>query len=133
MMPKIHLTQEDLIHLRFAHRPLLEIPCSYRVFINPDYQAPHQRWVEYAHRALYGIEFPYLDALIARQGYIPDFLTPTPVKHSVSIEDDLETVLASPDDLIRKNVRWLIMDEGETEMRRFFISHPREAVRCLVD
>jgi DNA-binding transcriptional ArsR family regulator len=132
-MPTIHVTPNDLLKLRFAYRPLIEIPFSYRVLINPEHQFPHRRWVEEARRALHGVELPYLEALVPRRGFIPDFLTPTPLSNGMDIEGDLEEVLATPDSVIRQQVQWLIQDVGETEMRLFYLTHPREAVQCLVE
>jgi DNA-binding transcriptional ArsR family regulator len=132
-MTTIRLTPDDLLKLRFAYRPLLEIPLSYRVLINPEYQSPHRRWVEEAHRALYDVELPYLDALVSPRGYIPDFLCPTPLMNCVSIEDDFEQVLATPDEVVRKYVHWLIRDIGESETRLLFLTHPRDGIRCLVE
>jgi DNA-binding transcriptional ArsR family regulator len=133
-MTTIRLTPDDLAKLRFAYRPLLEIPMSYRVLINPEFHAPHRRWVEEAHRALYDLELPFLDALVSkRQGYIPDFLTPTPDTSQSNIEDDLALLLATPNELIRKNVQALIAHDCDTDIRRFYIAHPREAVQRLVE
>jgi hypothetical protein len=36
--------------MRFAYRPILEIPLSYRVLKNPEYQPPYHKWVEEACR-----------------------------------------------------------------------------------
>jgi DNA-binding transcriptional ArsR family regulator len=132
-MAVIRVTPDDLTKMRFAYRPLLEIPLSYRVWINPEFQSPHRRWVEETNRALYDVELPYLDALVPAHGFIPDFLTPTPVANRTNVEADFEEVLATPDELIRKNIQELIDYAGESEMRRFYLAHPREAVECLVE
>ncbi len=132
-MTTIRLTPEDRSNIRFAYRPLLEISMSYRVLINPEFQSPHRRWVEETRRALHDVDLPYLDALMIPHSYIPDFITPTPTANKVEIEADFEAVLATPDDLIRNNVQALIEHDGDTEMRHFFLAHPREAVHCLVE
>jgi DNA-binding transcriptional ArsR family regulator len=79
------------------------------------------------------VELPYLEALVSPSGYIPDFLCPTPLANSVSIEDDLEQVLATPSAVIQKYVQRLIQESGESEIRQFFLVHPREAMQCLVE
>jgi DNA-binding transcriptional ArsR family regulator len=132
-MPVIHITPGDLAKLRFSYRPLLEIPLSYRALINPEFQSPHLRWVDEACRALYDVDLPYLSALIAPYGFIPDFLTPTPLTTGSHIEADFEQVLSTPDNVIRQNVQWLMQDIGESEMRLYFVAHPRDAVRKLVE
>jgi hypothetical protein len=132
-MPVLHVKPDDLTRLRFAYRPILEIPFSYQVLMNPEYQSPHIRWVEDTRHALYHAELPYLAALIPVRGYIPDFLTPTPLTNGGDIEDDLQALLATPDDLIHRNVRELIKYDGESEMRRFYLAHTREALQHLIE
>lgn len=133
MLATLHLTPDDLVKLRFAYRPLFEIPLSYRVLLNPEFQAPHRRWIDETCRALNGLDFPYLGALMTQRGYIPDFLMPTPLTNGGNIGDDLEALLAMPDELIRQHVAALIHDAGETSIRLFFLNYPREALRCLVE
>jgi DNA-binding transcriptional ArsR family regulator len=132
-MIMIDLTPDDLVEMRFAYRPLLEIPLSYRVLSNPDFQAPYLKWVDEAYRSLYDLDFPYLSALAAPKGYIPDFLTPTPMTNRVNIEDDLDEILSTPDEIIRQDIQMSIDEHGDSEIKRFFLVHPREAVWCLVE
>jgi len=132
-MATIHVTPDDLTKIRFAYRPLPEVALSYRVLNNPEFQTHHLRWVEETRRVLHDIELPYLDAMIIPHVYIPDFLTPTPLTSRTHIEDDLVDLLALPDELIRKNVQELIDVDGETEIRRYFLAHPHEAMECLVE
>lgn len=132
-MKIIRFNSEDMLNIRFAYSPLLEIPFSYRVLITPEFQSPHRRWVEETRRALHDAAFPYMDALIISHGYIPDFLTPTPLTSRVHIADEFQELLSLPDDLIRRNVQEVIAIDGETEMRRFFLAHPHEAIQCLIE
>src|SRR5688572_21478914 len=131
-MISIHLTPDDLVKMRFAYRPLLDICLSYRILINPAFQSPYGRWLDEAYPAIYDVELPYLQAMIAPKGYTPDFLTPVPTTNLVDVHDEFETVLATPDSVIQQNILALIEDDGDSEMRRYFLAHPREAVRCLV-
>src|SRR5205085_9714694 len=57
----------------------------------------------------------------------------TPMTSRLSIEDDIEEVLATPDPVIRKNVQKLIEEDGDSEIRRYFVAHPRDAVHCLAE
>jgi DNA-binding transcriptional ArsR family regulator len=133
-MITIHLTPDDLAAMRFAYRPMLEIPMSYRVLKNPALHRLHHRWLEMARAALYGIDLPYLDALIAPGGcYIPDFLLPAPVASETRLEDDLAELLTVPDETIRQHMEVHICTNGDSEMRRFFVAYPREAMHGLVD
>ncbi len=132
-MITIHLTADDLVKMRFAYRPLLEIPLSYRVLINPDFQFPFYRWVDEARGLLHDTALPYLNALVTDHGYIPDFLTPTPVTKQADIEADFAELLATSDEVIREGILTLIEEDGDSEIRRYFLAHPREAAECLVE
>jgi DNA-binding transcriptional ArsR family regulator len=132
-MITIHLTPEDLNKMRFAYRPLLEIPLSYRILINPAFQSPYHRWVDEAFRTLHDVSLPYLSALVTDHGYIPDFLTPTPSTERVEVEEDFDELLSTPEDVIRKGALTLIEEDGDSEMRRYFVAYPHEAARCLVE
>jgi DNA-binding transcriptional ArsR family regulator len=129
----LHLTADDLVNMRFAYRPTLEIAFSYQTLRNPAFHHAHWRWVQEAQQALYDEGLPYLSALVPPIGYIPDFLNPTPTTNHTDIDCDFEVLLATPDEVIRKNVLTLIKFDGDSEMRRYFVAHPREAVVCLVE
>lgn len=132
-MITIHATTHDLTQIRFAYRPLLEIPLSYRVLINPMFQAPYHRWVEEAAHALHGVELPYLAALVTKHGYIPDFLTPTPSAPMNDLESDLAELIATPDHVIREGIAELIAEDGTSPLRQQFLMYPHGAMRCLVE
>jgi DNA-binding transcriptional ArsR family regulator len=132
-MITIRLMPTDLAGMRFAYRPLLEVVLSYRVLSNPSFQSPFLRWVDEARNALYEIDLPYLGALVTPKGYIPDFLTPTPMSNRINIDDDFNDLLATPDDLIRQDMLTMIEEHGDSAIRHYFLAHPREAMNCLVD
>lgn len=133
MIVTIHLTPEDLSNLRFGYSPLMELSASFHMLFVPHKQAGYQRWIEETQRALHDVELPYLSALIPGESYIPDFLTPNPISTQMTIEDEIERMLALPDDLIRQNVQTLIDLTGDSEIRRYFITYPREMLLCLAD
>lgn len=132
-MITINVSKEDLSGLRFAFSPLIEIPLSYRVYINPEFQGRYTDWVEEARRALYDVDLPYLSALVEPHGYIPDFLTQTPTGTTHTIRESLAAVLATPDDVIRDNMLEQIKQHGDSEIRRFYLAHPRDALQCLIE
>jgi len=132
-MITIRTSTDDLAKMRFAYHPLMEVVLSHRVMNNPAFQTPHRRWLEEAYRALYDTDLVYLSAHVPASGYIPDFLTFTPMTNRTNIEDDLAEILATPDEVIRSKVLELIKEDGDSEIRRFFVVHPREAVWCLVE
>jgi hypothetical protein len=132
-MITIHTTADDLVKMRLAYRPLLEIPLSYRVLINREFQSPYYRWVEETYRRVHDLELPFLSALVPAFGYIPDFLTPTPTGKQTDIEADFTKLLATPDETIRTGILELIAEDGDSQMRRYFLTHPRESIECLVE
>jgi DNA-binding transcriptional ArsR family regulator len=133
MIVTIRLTPEDLLNLRFAYSPLVELSASFEVLISPAKQAPYRRWVEESYRALDGLELPYLSALIPGRYYIPDFLTPTPTGTHFTLEDEIQRMLALPDEMIQANIQTLIALDGDSQIRQDFLIYPREMRLCLAE
>lgn len=131
-MITIELQPGDLENIRFAFSPLIELTESYCVILRAQKQAPFSAWIEEMQRALYGYEFPYLDAVIPPRHYMADFVTPTPTSTQSTLEDELARVAATPPDVIRKNILKAIQVGGETETRRHFLVNPQEAMECLL-
>lgn len=132
-MHTIHLQPGDLENLRFAYSPLLETVMSYLALRHACGDEPHSAWQDEARRALYGVELPYLDALIGGKHYIADFITPTPAAPQTDIQTELVQVYATPDDIIRDNVLTAIERGGDNAIRQHYLAHPREALDCLMD
>ncbi|HLV36384.1 MAG TPA: winged helix-turn-helix domain-containing protein [Spirillospora sp.] len=134
MSIKIHVTPKDLLETRFAYNPLIELSISYRILGKPEWHHLYPKWVDNAQRALHGIKLPFMEATIRPDvGYIPDFLTPTPTVVQLSLEHEIQRMLANPDDLVRKNIQRLIEMGGESDLLQFFLTHPQEALLCLAD
>jgi DNA-binding transcriptional ArsR family regulator len=132
-MITLQLTPADVEKVRFAFSPLIELSASYKVLLRPDHQVDYQSWVEDTQRMFDRIEFPYMSAVILDHGYIADFLTPTPTKTILNFEDEIDRVRETPDEVIRKNVEYVISLAGMTPIRRLFLDHTREALECLIE
>lgn len=132
-MITIQFSPEDLSNVRFAHSPLIELSISYFLLKHRKLQNISLRWSDEAQRAIHGMEFPYLETIAGCKKYIPDFLTPTPNNIQYSIEDDLQRLLQTSDDLIRENIQLLIEADEDSEMRQNFLKYPREMILCLVE
>ncbi len=132
---KIRADSEDLHQLRFAYSPLAELSLSYQLLNQYTYEhQSYQVWVEQTTRALYDVELPYMDALLLGGcGYIPDFMTPTPQRMGMSLDEELEQLLEVPDEVIRANVEMLITSAGDSQMRQQYLVYPREMLLCLVE
>jgi hypothetical protein len=133
MVISIRLTPDDLVKMRFAYSPMLEVVTSYRVLTKPSLQSPYLRWVDEALQVLHDVELPYLHALATPHGYIPDFLSPTPITPQTDIEDELQRLLELPDEMIRRDIETLIATSGDSELRQHFLIYPRDALLCLID
>lgn len=132
-MISIHLQPGDLEALRFAYSPLLETVMAYRALTKADYYNPNDRWLQEARRATYGMAFPYMDAMVASQHYIADFITPTPTSTRQTFEETLEFVRATPHDIVRTNVQKVIQHDEDSALRQHFFAYPQESVDCLIE
>jgi len=126
-------------NLRFAYSPLLELTTSYRILRSNWASALYWRWVEEAGQAIDDLDLPYMTALICAPsqgvkctGYIPDFITPTPLYPVTDIEDEFERMLNMPEDLIRDGIQTLIVHIGESELLCDFLAYPREGIQKLI-
>ncbi|MBE2269864.1 MAG: winged helix-turn-helix transcriptional regulator [Anaerolinea sp.] len=129
----IQFAPAEFSDLRFAFAPLLETTTSYALLKKNDESAVHYRWSEETRRALHGLEFPFMDALIPPHRYIADFVTPTPNAPVRSLHDEFERLRATPVSTIHANVQYLIALHGESEHRRYYLAYPHESVECLIE
>jgi DNA-binding transcriptional ArsR family regulator len=133
LMITVRFSPEDLSNVRFAHSPMIELAISYFVLTHPQCRNIHPRWMDETQRAIYGVEFAYLQAIAGSQKFVPDFLTPTPNAIERSIEDEIQKMLQTPDTVVRDNVQTLIECDGDSETRQHFLQYPREMLLCLVE
>jgi DNA-binding transcriptional ArsR family regulator len=135
MAVTIELQPRDLENIRFAYSPLLEAVFSYMLLSRkrPELRHINPRWGDEADRALYGIDFPYMDALIPTKGYIADFITPTPVEPQTDMDAALVEVLATPPEIVRKFVQYTIDTHENSETRQHFMTYPAESLYCLTE
>jgi biotin operon repressor len=132
-MIHIHFANHTHIHVRFAFSPLLETTLSYHRLQYPRQDAVYAQWLDETRQALHGMEFAFMDALILPRYYMADFLTPTPTAPRTDFEAELQSVLATPPDVVRESVRQAIEFDGTSEIREYFLAYPSEALYCLVE
>src|SRR3954447_20723306 len=96
---------ESLTRVRFAISPMFEVTRSVKALKDPAGAALHLPWMERALPKLSGIELAPLLALQDAPDYNPDFVNPPPSSPLVEFEDELETMLATPDEQIVAQVR----------------------------
>jgi hypothetical protein len=116
---RVNVSPTMMANLRFAYSPLLELTISYRVLRGNWQRAIYWRWLEEATAAIHDLDLPYMDALITGgasygnintipKGYIPDFLTPTPLVPITDIEDEFDRLCQMDIDLVREGLQMAI-------------------------
>ena len=130
-MITFHLTSNDLLDIRFAYSPLLELALSYRVLFWPKRRRYLQRWTQAASRALQGEEFPYLDALV-QPAIVADFITPVQSRAGLSIEDEIPLLRSVSEARIREQVLEIIGLCGDSKILQSYLAYPRESVENLI-
>jgi DNA-binding HxlR family transcriptional regulator len=143
-MFRINIQAQAFANLRFTYSPLLELVISYRVLRGKLAGAMYWTWIEESYQAIDDLDLPYMDALLTSgiskvghsktipNGYVPDFLTPTPLAPIIDIEDEFERILAMPDDLIRQGIQILIEHSEPTELLCDFLASPRAGLEKLI-
>jgi DNA-binding HxlR family transcriptional regulator len=143
-MFRINLQPHALANFRFTYSPMLELTTSYRLLRGNWASALYWAWIEEARQSISKLDWPYMDALITYEftrttygqlipnGYIPDFLTPTPLYPVTDIESEFERILAMPDDLIRDGIQTLIGHVGESDLLCNFLAFPRYGLQKLI-
>ena len=138
---RINVSPTMMANLRFAYSPLLELTISYRVLRGNWQRAIYWRWLEEASAAIYDMDFPYMDALITGgsyasntipKGYIPDFLTPTPLFPITDIEEEFDRLCRMDIDLVREGLQMAVEHFGASEILCDFIAHPHEGMARLL-
>lgn len=92
----LEFSAHDLAMTRFSCSPLSEVTHSVQVLKEPGAHAVHLPWVREAQRALAGVEFALLDALVPIPTvYTADFLTPVPESFSPTLDEELSRLAAT--------------------------------------
>ncbi|WP_067806958.1 ArsR/SmtB family transcription factor [Actinomadura formosensis] len=91
---------DDVARVRFAFSPLWEMVLSLRVLGDPSGHALHLPWVHAVRPRLRGLDLEPLLEVVPPTGYAPDFLTPPPESPLPDLAAELETVLATPPDVV---------------------------------
>ena len=131
---RVRLDAADLSLLRWAISPAWELLASLRVLGLPATHAIHMPWLS-RHR-----DDPLLtharhrnlrDLAVQPVGRLPGFLAPTPGSPLADIDDELSVVLATPADVVRREVRATHPD-GVPPSLRPLVAAPRRELRGLV-
>src|SRR5947209_9831932 len=124
---------EALTKVRFAISPVFEVTRSAKALRDPSYAALHLPWVERALPHVAELELAPLFALQNAPVYNPDFVNPPPSTPLVEFEDELQTMLATPDEQIAYEVRYAYEGAPLPAVLEPFVTEPRQAIEALAE
>jgi hypothetical protein len=101
----------DLLRVRFAASPLIEVFASHEVLRRPERHAIHEPWARWARPRLANTDIRMLEALSpSRRGYQPDFVSPPPDRPRTTLARELARVRATPRARILRELEWAYPD-----------------------
>jgi hypothetical protein len=87
----------DLLRVRFAASPLIEVFSSFDALRAPHRHDVHQPWARWAAPRLEGLDLSLMEAVSpASSGYRPDFVSPPPDRPRTTLQRELRRVLRTP-------------------------------------
>ena len=107
----------DLLGVRFATSPLIEVFASFDALRRPERHAEHRPWVEWARARLDGADLSLMEtASLRRSGYRPDFISPPPEQPRTTLARELDRVLRTPRARVRRELGWAYPDGPVPEL-----------------
>jgi DNA-binding transcriptional ArsR family regulator len=101
----------DLLRVRFATSPLIEVFSSLDALRAPRHHPEHQPWARWARPRLAGLDISMLDvASPGRPGYRPDFISPPPDRPRTTLQRELRRVLRTPRARVARELAWAYPD-----------------------
>ena len=100
-------TSRDLLRVRFASSPLIEVFASFEALRRPEQHPEHEPWIEWARDRLEGLDVSLMElASPRRSGYRPDFISPPPDRPRTTLSRELGRVLRTPRARVRRELAW---------------------------
>jgi uncharacterized protein DUF5937/regulatory ArsR family protein len=130
-MLTIRFGPSDLARVRFGISPLIELWQSVRALQSPVARALHSPWLVEARARVQNLDFAMLQALQPLHGSSPDFIHPPPEGPCGELELELERMVATPRDQIRREILAQRDDEAVPVILRKFVESPHPAVEQL--
>jgi DNA-binding transcriptional ArsR family regulator len=101
----------DLLRVRFAASPLIEVFSSFEALRVPEQHAGHRPWAEWARPRLHDLDVSLMDAASpAHSGYRPDFINPPPDRPRTTLARELERMLSTPRARVARELAWTYPD-----------------------
>ncbi|MDX6656571.1 MAG: hypothetical protein QOH62_1364 [Solirubrobacteraceae bacterium] len=122
----------DLLRVRFAASPLVEVFASYDALRKPDRHAVHAPWAQWARPRLEGMDLALIEALSpSRRGYQPDFVSPPPDRPRSTLARELDRVRATPRPRIARELGWAYPGGDLPDVLQPLLSRPAEGLEAL--
>ncbi|OUC94286.1 ArsR/SmtB family transcription factor [Streptosporangium minutum] len=122
---------DDVARIRFAFSPIWELVVSLRALRDPARHSLHLPWVRAVRPRLAGVDLSELFALVPLQGYLVDFLTPTPETPMPDFAADLERVRRTSPERAAEEASWLTGTDPRVVER--FTADPEGGVARVAD
>ncbi|MEW2518858.1 ArsR/SmtB family transcription factor [Actinacidiphila alni] len=103
MEAELSFTTADLAQTRFALSPMWEVVTSFKLLRTGTEPPPHRRWAAQVRPRLTeaGLDRGWLAGLIPGDGYLADFLNPTPATPFPTLAEELAAVRRTPGERVR--------------------------------
>jgi DNA-binding transcriptional ArsR family regulator len=102
----------DLLRVRFATSPLIEVFSSFDALRRPDAHLEHEPWVRWARPRLADVDVSLMELVNpSRARYRPDFVNPPPDRPRTTLERELARVLRTPRSRMRRELEWAHEDQ----------------------
>jgi DNA-binding transcriptional ArsR family regulator len=127
------LTHPDLTRVRFGHSPLRELTASLRVLRHRQNTHLYHRWVSAIRGRLSDLDMDLLTALVPAGQREHGFLFPPVIGASPDITDELESIAALPDEVIRRELEATAQDKPVAPSLQALYQHPRQRLSAVRD
>ncbi|MCX4526494.1 MULTISPECIES: DUF5937 family protein [unclassified Streptomyces] len=130
MESELSFSAADLAQTRFAVSPMWEVVTSFRLLREPTEPTLHRRWAAQVRPRLMraGLDRGWLAALIPGDGYLADFLNPTPAGPFPELADELAAIRRSTPEQVRADLGTLRAKSGPSPRRRLLHEEPGAAL-----
>jgi DNA-binding transcriptional ArsR family regulator len=132
---RYHFSPEDLGEIRFAFSPVWELVSSLRCLESPSKHALHLRWILDTQERTKHLDVDRLGKLFGGESYVPDFLTPPPDVPFPEFEEELERIVKTDHDQVRKDiVCWQeYMPDDAASIAEAFLADPDRSLRDITE
>jgi DNA-binding transcriptional ArsR family regulator len=132
-MLEFEFSAADLANTNLAYSPLLETIGSLWVLQMADAEPVYEPWIADVWPRVRALaEFPLLRALVPEGRYFPDFLTPPPSIPNPDVEAELESLLATSPDVVRRDLAEAYPD-GLPDILGAVVEEPEAGMRRIVE